>query len=326
MSSNSNDNHSQRRRNPPRNSVTSSSSSNSLSSSPSSNKTNGKQTARSSRLKNHHNLYNEGSDDDSGEDVLKINPTTNNKLTNSTSLNKIAADSKINISNNLNSKSKMVKSSSLSNGSSSSATGAASRIDMDKLAKLESITGLSRGEAIELLELSENKLEKAVELHFGNDRSKTNKKDSKLPNGSSNGKLISNPNKRGYSKLNNDDDNSNDPISVDDSNDTDDVRAPIPQKIEKLLDYDPYALAMPPQTKRMRSAFDGYKNEDELFNGNTSSKAKTLSSMFRPPIDLIFNGSFEAVSAFYALLCLCLIVCFNYLILFIVQNTREQSK
>jgi hypothetical protein len=296
MSANSNDN--QRRRNPPRNSVASSSSSTSLSSSPS-NQTNGKQTAiRSSRLKNHHNLYNEDSDDNSGDDIKKINPTSNansNKLTNSTSLNAMTSDSKINISNNLNSKSKMVKSSSLMNGAASNgAAAAASRLDIDKLAKLESITGLSRGEAIELLELSENKLEKAIELHFGNDLSKSNKKDSKLPNG--NGKLNSNPNKRGYNKVNNDDDNSNDPISVDDSNDADYVRAPIPQKIEKLLDYDPYALAVPPQTKRMRSAFDGYKNEDELYNGNTSSKAKTLSSMFRPPIDLIFNGSFEAVS------------------------------
>jgi hypothetical protein len=53
----------------------------------------------------------------------------------------------------------------------------------------------------------------------------------------------------------------------------------------------------------MRGAFDGFRNlkeeYDELTNiaaNNTSSKAKTLSSIYRPPIDLIFVGSFESVN------------------------------
>jgi hypothetical protein len=86
------------------------------------------------------------------------------------------------------------------------------------------------------------------------------------------------------------DDNSN-------SVDCDDVRAPIPQKIEKLLNYDPYALALAPQNKRMRvNAFDGYRNDDNQpsYEGNSSSKSKSLGALFRPPVDLLFNASFEA--------------------------------
>jgi hypothetical protein len=168
---------------------------------------------------------------------------------------------------------------------------------METVAKFESITGLSRAEAIEFLEASNNKLEKAVNLWFQEQNSSKPSTNTKFGT------------KRNYSRLNNMDEtsNSNEPfVSVVDDNtndsssvDVDDVRAPIPQKVEKLLNYDPYALALAPQSKRMRvNAFDGYRpNEDgqPAYAGNSSSKSKTLGALFRPPVDLLFNGTFEAV-------------------------------
>lgn len=67
-------------------------------------------------------------------------------------------------------------------------------------------------------------------------------------------------------------------------------------------------LAVEPQHKRPRCAFDGFRNLKEEQNSNTdsngfsdsgggsnSNKSKSLASLFRPPIDLLFEGSFEAV-------------------------------
>jgi hypothetical protein len=170
-------------------------------------------------------------------------------------------------------------------------------LDMAVVAQFEAITGLSKAEAIEFLEANNNNLERSTDLYF---QTQNATKSSTTKFGT----------KRNYSRLNNMDEtsNSSEPfVSVVDDNtndstvDVDDVRAPIPQKIEKLLNYDPYALALAPQSKRMRvNAFDGYTpNEDgqPSYAGNSSSKSKTLGALFRPPIDLLFIGSFEAVSS-----------------------------
>lgn len=172
---------------------------------------------------------------------------------------------------------------------------------MEMVAKFESITGLSRGESIEFLEASNNKLEKAVNLYFQEQNA-----GSKSPAGNA-----SQSKKRNYSRLNsnNMEENSNEPFvsvvdddhntNTSDSIDIDDVRAPIPQKTEKLLNYDPYALALAPQRKRMRvNAFDGYQPSSDdsqpAYAGNSSNKSKSLGALFRPPVDLLFNASFEA--------------------------------
>jgi hypothetical protein len=121
------------------------------------------------------------------------------------------------------------KISSLSSSKSTNGIVSTFKVDMESLAKLESITGLSRAEAMQLLEASNNKLDKAVDLYFNNDSnsSTTSKSNNKQTNG----------NKRSYNDDNGSD--SNDKCTVVDDNE-DNVRAPIPQKIEKLLDYDPY--------------------------------------------------------------------------------------
>lgn len=161
------------------------------------------------------------------------------------------------------------------NGTAATTSASSSKIDADSLAKLESITGLSRSEAMQLLEASNNKLEQAIELHFSNLNGATTSH-------KSNGKRTINHVEES---------NSCDSIYNSDDN----VRAPIQPKSEKMLDYDPYSLTVEPQAKRVRSAFDGYRpGEEGLPSSSHSSKAKSLAALYKPPVELLFRGSFDA--------------------------------
>lgn len=110
--------------------------------------------------------------------------------------------------------------------------------DPEMVASLESITSLSRAECMGLLEAAQWKLEKAIELHFGASGSVAKAKTSTRSNGTS----AKNSNKR---SINDDGDDSSSSSSnsvqaITNGSGDDHVRAPIPQKSEKLLDYDPY--------------------------------------------------------------------------------------
>ena len=290
MSSSSNSNGI--RRNPTRSTSSSSSSSHS----PAKASSNG--PVRATRARNT-TSYND-SEENSSDDIKQISSSTSSKL-------------------NLNGNSQ--KSLSSSSSSSSSSTKASSNkatasasvgvLDINAVSHFENVTGLSRAEAIEFLEANNNNLEKAIDLYLQTQNSTKSSNSLSSKNATASNSSTKFGTKRNYSRLNNMDEtsNSSEPfVSVVDDNtndssvDVDDVRAPIPQKVEKLLNYDPYALALAPQSKRMRvNAFDGYTpNEDgqPSYAGNSSSKSKTLGALFRPPVDLLFNGSFEAVSDF----------------------------
>ncbi|KAM9315809.1 UBX domain-containing protein 7 [Gastrophryne carolinensis] len=80
----------------------------------------------------------------------------------------------------------------------------------------------------------------------------------------------------------------------------DDVRAPIPQKQEILVE--PEMFGVPKKRRPARSIFDGFRDfqtetirqEQELRNGGVvDKKLTTLADLFRPPIDLMHKGSFE---------------------------------
>ncbi|KAM4041845.1 UBX domain-containing protein 7 [Anomaloglossus baeobatrachus] len=80
----------------------------------------------------------------------------------------------------------------------------------------------------------------------------------------------------------------------------DDVRAPIPQKQEILVE--PEIFGAPKRRRPARSIFDGFRDfqtetirqEQELRNGGAvDKKLTTLADLFRPPIDLMHKGSFE---------------------------------
>ena len=189
---------------------------------------------------------------------------------------------------------KQSKASSASNGENNS----------ENIESLISITGLGRQEAVSLLEACNNSVENAVEIHFGataatdQNKSKSNDKSRQMLNGSklssstgsaaphhlSNGNGMKTASKRTHNDIDN-----NDLISVDEDSSSsssgginysngsysnggidggENIRAPIPPKIDRLIDYDPYAFEMASQnSKRSRLAFDGFRNMKEEFNG-----------------------------------------------------------
>jgi hypothetical protein len=148
----------------------------------------------------------------------------------------------------------------------------------ENIEKLKSITGLDNTEAAALLEACNNSVENAVEIHFGggsSDLINSNKNNSSIKqNGLSkssaaNGNGIKSATKRNHNEIDN-----NDLISVDEDSSSsnsyygDNVRAPIPPKIDRLVDYDPYAFQLAAQNnKRSRMAYDGFRNMREEFNG-----------------------------------------------------------
>ncbi|XP_064418542.1 UBX domain-containing protein 7 [Latimeria chalumnae] len=80
----------------------------------------------------------------------------------------------------------------------------------------------------------------------------------------------------------------------------DEVRAPIPQKQDILVESEP--LFIPKRRRPARSIFDGFRDfqtetirqEQELRNGGAiDKKLTTLADLFRPPIELMHKGSFE---------------------------------
>ncbi|XP_072525396.1 UBX domain-containing protein 7 [Salminus brasiliensis] len=81
----------------------------------------------------------------------------------------------------------------------------------------------------------------------------------------------------------------------------DEVRAPIPQKQEILVEPEPL-FGVPKRRRPARSIFDGFRDfqtetirqEQELRNGGAmDKKLSTLADLFRPPIELMHKGSFE---------------------------------
>ncbi|KAJ8271158.1 hypothetical protein GJAV_G00123400 [Gymnothorax javanicus] len=81
----------------------------------------------------------------------------------------------------------------------------------------------------------------------------------------------------------------------------DDVRAPIPQKQDILVEPEPL-FGVPKRRRPARSIFDGFRDfqtetirqEQELRNGSAADKKlSTLADLFRPPIELMHKGSFE---------------------------------
>lgn len=86
------------------------------------------------------------------------------------------------------------------------------------------------------------------------------------------------------------------------SNQGEDIRAPIPQRSETLVEDMP-VYGFRGKRKQARSVFDGFRDfqaearqqEEMLLSGNNSvnNKKRTLEDLFRPPIDITFKGTFS---------------------------------
>lgn len=123
-----------------------------------------------------------------------------------------------------------------------------SKLNPEMIAQLESITGLGRAEATELLEACEHSLEKAIEIHFGGGSSSSSVSKPSESSSMTNGKGTAGArpaNKRVHKEI-------DDAIAIsDDSNsqssskyDEDGVRAPIAPTFARLCDYDPYGMSI----------------------------------------------------------------------------------
>merc|ERR1712029_678720 len=103
---------------------------------------------------------------------------------------------------------------------------------------------------------------------------------------------------------------SNDDVDVNvEDVDEDGVRAPIPQREDRMVGpgYEGYALTRQnPNRARIRSVFDGFRNfgsepqqsgsSRETGNGTTRTargKKRTLEELFKPPLDIMFKGDFQ---------------------------------
>ena len=92
--------------------------------------------------------------------------------------------------------------------------------------------------------------------------------------------------------------------------DEEEVRAPIPQKQEVMVGpgFEGYMMNnrvnKSLQQRRVRSVFDGFRDfqaetrnmEDRLEQGLpvSKSKKKTLEELFKPPLDLMYQGDWQA--------------------------------
>lgn len=180
---------------------------------------------------------------------------------------------------------------------SASAASGSSDVNFDDVAKLESITGLSRTESIELLKACNNNLETAINIHLSSDAATTSKPSATKPKAAMSSSAKG-PLKRTHDDVYQSDESSSSAAAT---SADDEVRAPIPQKSEKLIDYDPYAALRIQQIKRPKSAFDGNAHEDFKESETSPRKRKAqsnLAQLYKPPIDLMFKGSFEAAKAY----------------------------
>jgi len=91
--------------------------------------------------------------------------------------------------------------------------------------------------------------------------------------------------------------------AVVDADEEDEVRAPIPQKQERLVAAHPHLVVMGernPHRSRVRTVFDGFRNFEAESKEGTSAedrKRKTLAELFKPPFDLRFAGDWLEVKA-----------------------------
>ncbi|EGC32590.1 hypothetical protein DICPUDRAFT_89145 [Dictyostelium purpureum] len=78
----------------------------------------------------------------------------------------------------------------------------------------------------------------------------------------------------------------------------DDVRAPIPQMMDRLVDH------IPQQTRRYQKpgnvfeAFRDFEKERNLNQNKLTDKQKTLAELFKPPLDILSFGTFDEIKKF----------------------------
>ncbi|XP_061187541.1 UBX domain-containing protein 7-like [Saccostrea echinata] len=175
----------------------------------------------------------------------------------------------------------------------------------EKIEQFCSITGADREVGRNLLEACNGNLELAIDMHMDTGGFPA------IPPAEQGGPH-SEPNmsSRGTS--------ASAPIDVED-----DIRAPIPQRNETLVEDVP-VFVLRGRRRQARSVFDGFRDfqaearqQEEMMRPGTSStyKKRTLEDLFRPPIDITFKGTLAAAREAGTTL--------NKYIMVNVQNVKE---
>nr|XP_022299860.1 UBX domain-containing protein 7-like isoform X2 [Crassostrea virginica] len=155
----------------------------------------------------------------------------------------------------------------------------------EKIEQFCSITGADKDVGKNLLEACNGNLELAIDMHMDSGGPPA-------PPPTDQGGAASESSRSGTQG-----DSSSAPIDLDD-----DVRAPIPQRNETLIEDVP-AFVLRGRRRQARSVFDGFRDfqaearqqEEMMRQGPSSSfKKRTLEDLFRPPIDITFKGTFAS--------------------------------
>ncbi|XP_021341953.1 UBX domain-containing protein 7-like isoform X2 [Mizuhopecten yessoensis] len=161
----------------------------------------------------------------------------------------------------------------------------ASRWTAAEVEQFCSITGADENVAERMLEACNGNIQLAIEMHMdGGEMCHSGPQ----PSGSSSGAP-------GHS--------SSTPVA-DQAVEEEDVRAPIPQRNETLVEETPAGFGFHGRRRKARSVFDGFRDfqaearqQEEMMSAGAStfqSKRQTLEDLFRPPIDVMYKGSFAS--------------------------------
>ncbi|CAG0890408.1 unnamed protein product [Cyprideis torosa] len=207
-------------------------------------------------------------------------------------------------------------------GASGSDGGATGGDASDSIAQVCAVTGVSKNVAKNLLEAFDNNVEAAISFHMDNEE--TAATSSTFTSGPSTSRRTRNRKRvtSSTSKDSADEEEEAPEVSSNPPGGSPEVRAPIPQRREVLVEtpdyFENYAMAARQSRRRIRpnvhSVFDGFRDfqaeariqtemmergESSSGNGTGSSianyrrKINTLEDLFRPPIDLMFRGTFQ---------------------------------
>ncbi|XP_003727826.1 UBX domain-containing protein 7-like [Strongylocentrotus purpuratus] len=155
---------------------------------------------------------------------------------------------------------------------------AASKSDMNALAEqFASVTGSTTVVGLQMLEVCNGDLERAISMHL---------------DGVIDVDAMQNQDVNATSSLSS---AAGPSIPLNDS-----VRAPIPSKMDTLVEDVPTFGPVPRQRRARQSVFDGLRDfqaetrlqEEMMHNPKSSSKKRTLEDLFRPPLDLMHKGTF----------------------------------
>lgn len=171
----------------------------------------------------------------------------------------------------------------------------------EKIKEFCTITGATEQVAQQLLSVCNDSLEMAINMHMeGVDVGSESPVTSHPNNKNSHDGPQSTSSSAGPSNT------SSKREETDDTEDVEEVRAPIPQKQETLIDagYEGYPMNNRQNYRkaRIRTVFDGFRNFGNEATGHSSQqeslmsqgKKRTLEELFKPPLDIMFKGDWQS--------------------------------